>query len=89
MATHFRLDSADEYNHDAGEVTNFNESMYFNAIDHGDRAFRYSTASARCFGSFRNATRQFGSDFSGHQSMRLYDKTHDKTHDDLRDDRAA
>jgi hypothetical protein len=37
MATRYRLDPADEYNHDAGDVTNFNESMYFNAFDRQGR----------------------------------------------------
>ena len=28
------LEPEDEYNHDAGDVGNFNESMYFNTVDH-------------------------------------------------------
>ena len=31
------LDPQDEFNHDAGDVTNFNESMYFNAFDREGR----------------------------------------------------
>ncbi|KIE48636.1 MAG: hypothetical protein MB54_07075 [marine actinobacterium MedAcidi-G2B] len=35
LNTRIVLEPEDEFNHDAGEVLNFNESMYFNVIDHG------------------------------------------------------